>query len=47
MIRESLDQWDYVVAAYAVAIPAIAALLIFSWLRMRKAERAREEARKK
>ena len=47
MIRESLDQWDYVFAAYAVAIPAIAAMLILSWLRMRKAERARDEARKK
>lgn len=47
MIRESLSQWDYVIAAYAVAIPAIAALLILSWLRMRRAERAREEARRK
>ena len=28
MIRESLSQWDYVIAAYALAIPAIAALLI-------------------
>ncbi|MEL7727986.1 hypothetical protein AAG612_00430 [Citromicrobium bathyomarinum] len=47
MIRESLSQWDYVIAAYALAIPAIAALLILSWLRMRKAEKAREEARRK
>tara|TARA_B100000678_G_scaffold20589_1_gene15864 strand:+ start:364 stop:507 length:144 start_codon:yes stop_codon:yes gene_type:complete len=47
MIRESLSQWDYVIAAYALAIPAIAALLILSWLRMRKAERAREESRRK
>ena len=36
-----------VIAAYAIAIPAIAALLIFSWLRMRRAERARDAARKK
>jgi len=47
MIRESLSQWDYVIAAYALAIPAIGALLILSWLRMRKAEKAREEARRK
>ncbi|GAB5349656.1 hypothetical protein [Alteriqipengyuania sp. 357] len=46
MIREALSQWDYVIAAYALAIPAIAALLILSWLRMRRAERARDEARK-
>ena len=47
MIRESLNQWDYVIAAYAIAIPAIAALLILTWLRMRRAERARDAARKK
>ncbi|MBY8335484.1 heme exporter protein CcmD [Citromicrobium bathyomarinum] len=47
MVREALSQWDYVIAAYAIAIPAIAALLIFSWLRMRRAERARDEARQK
>ena len=46
MIRESLSQWDFVIAAYALALPAIAALLVFSWLRMRRAERAREDARK-
>lgn len=45
MIRESLNQWDYVIAAYAIAIPAIAALLIVTWLRMRRAERQRDLAR--
>lgn len=47
MIRESMPQWDFVIAAYAVTIPAIAALLILSWLRMRRAERARDLARDK
>lgn len=47
MTREALNQWEFVVAAYAIAIPAIAALLIVSWLRMRRAEKAREEARRK
>ena len=41
MVREALSQWDYVIAAYAIAIPAIAGL------RMRRAERARDEARQK
>lgn len=45
MMREALSQWDYVFAAYAIAVPAIAALIILSWLRMRRAERARDEAR--
>lgn len=47
MMREALNQWDYVIAAYAMAIPAIILLLVFSWLRMRRAERAREEVRRK
>ena len=47
MIREALSQWDYVIAAYAIAVPAIAALIILSWLRMRRAERARDEARRR
>ena len=47
MMREALSQWDYVIAAYAIAVPAIAALIILSWLRMRRAERARDEARKR
>ena len=46
MMREALSQWDYVIAAYAIAVPAIAALIVFSWLRMRRAERARDAARK-
>jgi len=45
MMREALSQWDYVIGAYAIAIPAIAALLILSWVRMRRAERARDAAR--
>ena len=47
MMREALSQWDYVIGAYAIAIPAIAALLILSWLRMRRAERARDDVRRK
>ena len=45
MIREALDQWDYVISAYAIAIPAIVALLAFCWQRMRRAERLRDAAR--
>ena len=45
MIREALDQWDYVISAYAIAIPAIVGLLVYCWQRMRKAERLRDAAR--
>lgn len=46
-MREGLDQWNFVLAAYAVTIVATLVLLGWSWLAMRKAERRREEARRK
>lgn len=45
MISESLDQWSFVVAAYAVGLFAVAALVAQSWFAMHKAERRRERAR--
>ena len=46
-MREALDHWPFVIAAYAVAILATLALVGWSWLSMRKAEKRREEARRK
>ena len=45
-MREALDQWTFVVAAYAVTIAATLALVGWSWLAMRTAERRREAGRK-
>ena len=45
-MREALDQWNFVIAAYAVTVIGTLALLGWSWLTMRTAERRREEARK-
>jgi hypothetical protein len=45
-VREALDQWDFVLAAYAVAVIGTLALVVWSWLAMRAAERRREEGRK-
>lgn len=47
MIRESIDQWPYVLAAYAVAALATLALVGWSWIAMCRAEKRREEARRK
>ena len=47
MTRESLDQWPYVVAAYVVAVLATALMLGWSWIAMRRAERRREDAKRK
>jgi hypothetical protein len=46
-MREALDQWTFVLAAYAVTIAATLALAGWSWLAMRTAERRRDEGRKR
>lgn len=33
------DQWDFVIAAYAVTAGGTLGVLVFSWLKMRAAER--------
>jgi hypothetical protein len=44
-MRETLDQWTFVLAAYAVTIAATLALVGWSWLAMRVAERRKDEGR--
>jgi nitrate reductase gamma subunit len=44
-MREALDQWDFVIAAYAVGLGGTLAMVAWSWLTMRRAERRREETR--
>ena len=46
-MREALDQWNYVIAAYAVTVIGTLALVAWSWLGMRAAERRREAGRGK
>jgi hypothetical protein len=46
-MREALDQWDFVIAAYAISVAATLALVVWSWLVMKRAEKRREEARGK
>ena len=46
-MREALDQWTYVIAAYAVTVIGTLALVAWSWLAMRAAERRREQGRRK
>jgi nitrate reductase gamma subunit len=45
VIREALDQWDFVLAAYAVGVFGILATIGWSWLAMRRAERRRDHSR--
>ncbi len=42
---EALDQWQFVVAAYVVGVAGTLALVGWSWIAMRRAERRRDKAR--
>lgn len=46
-MREALDQWPFVAAAYAVGIVGTALLAGWAWLAMRRAEARRDKARRK
>ncbi|WP_366518993.1 heme exporter protein CcmD [Parerythrobacter lacustris] len=45
LLRENLDQWDFVIAAYAVGLVAIVAVTLWAWIDMRRAERRRDDAK--
>ena len=44
-MQEGLDQWQYVIAAYAVGIGGSLALVGWALAAMRRAERRREQSR--
>jgi hypothetical protein len=44
-MREMLDQWDFVVGAYAITIMALTLLTGWSWLAMHRAEKRRDNLR--
>ena len=46
-MRESLDQWVFVYTALGVTLAGTLALVISSWVAMRRAEKRREETRRK
>jgi hypothetical protein len=45
-MRENLDQWTFVIAAYAVGMGATLILVAWSWLKMKRAEARRDESRR-
>ena len=47
MVHEALDQWHFVIAAYALGIGGTLVLVAWSWLSMLRAEKRREEVRGK
>ena len=45
-MREALDQWNFVLAAYAVGILGTLVVAAWSWLAMRRAEARRDRIRR-
>jgi len=46
-MREALDQMSFVYAAYAVGVLGTLAMVAWSWISMRAAERRRDKSRGK
>ena len=46
-MREALDHWDFVIAAYAIGVGGTLALVGWSWLAMRRAEARRDAVRER
>ena len=44
-MREVLDEWAFVWAAYAIGLGATAVMIGWSWLAMRRAETRRDRSR--
>ncbi len=47
MTQEALNQWDFVVAAYAVGVGGTLAMVAWSWIAMKRAEARRDEVKRK
>ena len=46
-MREALDHWPFVVAVYVISGGGTLWLVLWSWLAMLRAERRRDESRRK
>lgn len=46
-MRETMDPWTFVVASYAIGVGATLGMVGWSLLTMRRAEKRRDEARKR
>ncbi|GGD38429.1 heme exporter protein CcmD [Croceicoccus pelagius] len=44
-MNEGLDHWPFVIAAYAIGIGGMLAMVVWSWLSMRRAEARRDAAK--
>lgn len=46
-MREAMDPWTFVIASYAIGVGSTAILIAWSLLTMKRAERRRDDTRKR
>jgi hypothetical protein len=46
-MREQLNQWDFVLLAYAVGLMALAGLTLWAWRAMARAEARRDAVKRR
>lgn len=46
-MREALEHWDFVIAAYLIGVGGLAVLTAWSWRTMRRAETRRAELKRR
>ncbi|GGN47462.1 hypothetical protein GCM10011349_15820 [Novosphingobium indicum] len=46
-MREAMDPWTFIAASYAIGVGATVAMIGWSLLSMRRAEKRRDDARKR
>lgn len=46
-MREALDQWNFVMAAYAVGIVGTLGMVAWAWWSMRRSEARRDKVKRK
>jgi hypothetical protein len=46
-MREAMDPWAFIAASYAIGVGATVAMIGWSLLSMRRAEKRRDDARKR
>ena len=44
-MKEALDPWTFVIAAYVIGVGGTVAMVAWSWLSMQRAEARRERSR--
>ena len=47
IVREALNQWNFVIAAYVVGVGGTVVMIAWSWLSMKRAETKRDEVKRR